>query len=96
MDLEYAFNLGEAGLWFAFSAVMLIKAWRLQNKLREIFASLCAAFFFFGISDLIEAHTGAWWTPLWLLLWKTVCLAWLLFDFFRYRKATKISPAKAV
>lgn len=96
MDLEYTFNLSEAGLWFAFSAVMLGKAWWLKNKLGEIFTSLCAAFFFFGISDLIEAHTGAWWTPLWLLVWKAACLAWLLFEFFRYRKTTKTNPAKAV
>jgi hypothetical protein len=32
----------------------------------------------FGVSDLIERHTGAWWRPWWLLLWKAVCVIGLL------------------
>jgi hypothetical protein len=32
----------------------------------------------FGASDLVEADTGAWWTPWWLLLWKAGCIAMLV------------------
>jgi hypothetical protein len=35
----------------------------------------------FGISDLIESETGAWWEPWWLFVMKSLCvlgflLAW--------------------
>lgn len=33
------------------------------------------AFLAFGISDLVEEGTGAWWRPLWLLLLKSGCIA---------------------
>ena len=32
------------------------------------------AFFGFGISDLIEAQTGAWWEPIWLFFFKAACV----------------------
>lgn len=28
----------------------------------------------FGVSDIIELQTGAWWRPWWLLLLKAACL----------------------
>jgi hypothetical protein len=35
----------------------------------------------FGVSDLVEAQTGAWWEPWWLFVMKAACvlvfvLAW--------------------
>jgi hypothetical protein len=47
-------------------------------------------FLAFGGSDLVEAHTGAWWRPWWLLVWKGLCLAifaWLLVRHLRRRRA---------
>ncbi|MBE7458640.1 MAG: hypothetical protein KJ057_17160 [Phycisphaerae bacterium] len=35
-------------------------------------------FLAFGASDVVEADTGAWWRPWWLLAWKAACLAVLL------------------
>lgn len=32
----------------------------------------------FGVSDLVERQTGAWWRPWWLLVWKAVCLVSLM------------------
>ena len=32
----------------------------------------------FGVSDLVETRTGAWWRPWWLLAWKAACLAVVL------------------
>lgn len=48
-----------------------------------------AAFALFGVSDILEAHTGAWWRPWWLLMMKGTCLAvfaWLMIFFIRQRK----------
>jgi hypothetical protein len=52
-------------------------------------AFLVLAFVLFGISDLIEIRTGAWWRPTWLLVWKGICLiaiAWMLFDIWRRKR----------
>ena len=76
------FNVGEAGLWFVIALVLL---WRLRPPLRlastrwRWLLPLCFALF--GVSDLIESETGAWWRPGWLLLMKSGCvlgflLAW--------------------
>jgi len=35
-------------------------------------------FVLFGISDLAETQTGAWWQPWWLLVWKAACIALIL------------------
>jgi hypothetical protein len=35
-------------------------------------------FAFFGLSDLVEVTTGAWWRPWWLLAWKAACLLGLI------------------
>jgi hypothetical protein len=43
-------------------------------------------FVLFGSSDVVEAQTGAWWRPLWLLAWKGVCLGSLGWCYWRYRQ----------
>jgi hypothetical protein len=30
----------------------------------------------FGVSDIVETTTGAWWRPWWLFAWKTICVVW--------------------
>lgn len=83
-DLEKNGNLIEAGVWFAVALVLVAKAWRVDGRLRRIFSTLAGAFFVFGISDLIEAQTGAWWRPLWLLAMKVACVAVFFFGFREY------------
>ena len=83
-NTEFArlFNLGEAALWFIIAIVVLV---RLKPPLR--LATTCwrwllpLCFVVFGISDLIESETGAWWEPWWLFVMKSLCalgflLAW--------------------
>jgi hypothetical protein len=41
-------------------------------------ATAAFGFVLFGISDLIEIGTGAWWRPGWLLLAKIACLSLLV------------------
>lgn len=67
------FNILEAALWFAISAVLFCK-WRRLSRPKRFGLDLPIAFFCFGISDLIEAKTLAWWEPWWLLVLKTLCV----------------------
>ena len=41
-------------------------------------------FAIFGCSDMVEATTGAWWRPWWLLVWKGLCILALLILTIRY------------
>lgn len=43
------------------------------------------SFLFFGISDIIEIYTGAWWRPLGLLFLNISCVIGLLLSFYAYR-----------
>lgn len=88
-DLEYDFNLAECALWLCCGAVMLAKTVRANGKIRAIFVEISAAFALFAASDFIEAHTGAWWTPWWLLAWKVANALWLASGFLRYYKLPK-------
>ncbi|MBX3747043.1 MAG: hypothetical protein KF833_17180 [Verrucomicrobiae bacterium] len=74
-DLTVTGNQIEAVLWFAFSAGFVIRAICTTGDHRRLAVILALAFLVFGISDLIEAQTGAWWRPLWLLLLKSACIA---------------------
>ena len=40
----------------------------------------------FGISDYIEARTGAWWDPVWLLIMNVACIAGFVFAGWKYRQ----------
>lgn len=83
-DIEKYGNLFEAGLWFVVSLILFAKLTRATGRLRRVFAILAVAFFVFGISDLIESQTGAWWRPVWLLLLKVGCVAVFGFGFRAY------------
>lgn len=50
---------------------------------------LSLSFFAFGVSDLVEVTTGAWWRPPWLLALKGACLAGIIISMWlilRHRK----------
>ena len=83
-DLEKNGNLIEAGVWLVVALILVAKAWRAEGRLRRIFSVLAGAFFVFSISDLIEAQTGAWWRPWWLLAMKVACVAVFFFGFREY------------
>jgi hypothetical protein len=54
-------NYFECCLWFAIGIGFAIGALRRAARLNCLLAS--AAFLLFGVSDYVEAHTGAWWRP---------------------------------
>lgn len=85
VTLDVAFNRAEAVVWFIFAVLCLAKALRPPDRGRRVLFVLVIAFVAFGISDLIETNTGAWWRPWWLLVLKGVSLATIVLGFLSYR-----------
>ena len=79
-------NLVEAVFWTAIGVVFGIFAIRKINAARQRFAVAGVTLFLFGLSDIVESETGAWWRPWWLLLWKGVCIIILAALFILYRR----------
>jgi hypothetical protein len=67
------FNGCEAALWWVLAIVV---AWRFRRaEPRRVARFAVAWLVLFGISDVIEMSTGAWWRPWPLLALKATCLA---------------------
>lgn len=92
MDLERDGNLIEAGVWIVLSVVLFVHAVRSEKRLRPTLFVLVFMLAIFGVSDLVEARTGAWWKPWWLFVWKAVCVITLLSGFLRYYQIQKSKP----
>jgi hypothetical protein len=80
MDITYHGNLVEAALWFVIAVVLARRAVK-GGDAGKIYAKLAPAFLVFSVSDVIEAHTGAWWRPPWLLVMKLGCIAVFVWGF---------------
>ena len=83
------FNYLESVLWFVFALIMAVNAWRFgrTHRLFAVAVVTAVAFLLFGISDVIEAQTGAWWHPIGLLLLKVGCVLTLVGCYVWYRIA---------
>lgn len=90
MGLVAAFNLFEACLWFALAAVCAVKSRRAEPPNARLLRVLAAALVVFGISDLIEYRTGAWWKPWWLFVVKTACVVVMAGCWYRYRRPERV------
>ena len=90
MDLERDGNLVEAGVWFLLAIILLIQALRSERRLRRTLLVLVITLVVFGVSDLVESRTGAWWKPWWLFVWKAGCVSMLCLGFVRYYRLTKL------
>jgi len=72
------FNAGEAALWLVVAVACAVNSRRAVGARRPLALIAAIAFALFAGSDLVEISTGAWWSPWWLLAWKTACVAMLL------------------
>ena len=66
-------NQIEAALWTLIAVGMAVATLRRSSTRREC-AIGAVAFALFGVSDLVETTTGAWWRPWWLFAWKGACV----------------------
>jgi len=89
VDIPAIFNLCEAALWVTISAVLLFQFFQAKAGARPFSWLLPFAFLLFGISDLIEVQTGAWWRPWWLFVLKALCVLVFLREFLNYRRRTR-------
>jgi hypothetical protein len=96
MDIERDGNLIEAGVWFLLALALFFHTIRSEARLRSTLFVLVTTLALFGVSDLVEARTGAWWKPWWLFAWKAACVAVLFFGFLHYRRLAKRRMQKAV
>ncbi|WP_437184916.1 hypothetical protein SH668x_002004 [Planctomicrobium sp. SH668] len=75
-DVVFVFNACEAIFWFILAAII---ASCLRPVLQvPVRALLVLCLVLFGVSDLVEMTTVAWWRPLWLLFLKAACLCGLI------------------
>jgi hypothetical protein len=79
--LETVFNACEAGLWLTCAAVVVVRYRRAAVGTRRVARVMALFFILFGVSDLIEIETGAWWRPPALLIFKGACLVGLTWCF---------------
>ena len=74
MDPVAAFNVVEAALWIILAALAALLGHRVRGLTPRLRFSLALSLFAFGVSDLVEVRTGAWWRPPGLLIYKGLCL----------------------
>lgn len=85
-EFHAIFNYVEAGFWAVIGLGFLIA--HLQKKPHTLLPALL--FVAFGVTDVIEVRTGAWWRPWWLAVAKCACPAALgLCLFAHYRRTAK-------
>ena len=66
-------NAIEAVLWLLIAAILLVAGFRSPASRYRCWL-IAAVLIAFGISDVVEIRTGAWWRPWWLLAWKGSCI----------------------
>ena len=91
---ETLFNLAEAVLWSLIALAVGASAFRHAGKKRRILSIAALAFAVFGVSDWIEAETGSWWEPWWLLTLKVACVAVLLLSFRAWQRLIRTRDVK--
>lgn len=89
-DLTVIGNQVEAVLWFLFALGFAWKGCQARHPdRRRLSWILVAAFALFGVSDIIESTTGAWWRPWWLFVLKAGCVALFIYGFWAFRMIHK-------
>lgn len=75
MKLDPAFvylNYAEACVWVGMGVFVVYQS--IRSPRRKLGFILAVTLFAFGGSDVVEAHTGAWYDPWWLFVWKALCV----------------------
>ena|SRR5579872_860226 len=89
------FNGCEAILWVVLAAVVGVRFRTAAPKARRVSRALAALLVAFGVSDVIEIYTGAWWRPPAQMIFKGLCLVGLAVSTARLwllQRADRASP----
>jgi heme A synthase len=85
-------NSIEAVFWVVVGVIVFCRSRRESPAVRTV---ACAAFVLFGVSDVIEIFTAAWYKPVGLLVFKAVCLTTLVACYVWYRRVRSPSTAES-
>lgn len=78
-------NYIEAGLWAVIAVLILAFARKQRGRVWRRGAVGALVLLLFGLSDVVEAQTGAWWRPWWLAVWKGCCLLLMITLLLQHR-----------
>ncbi|MGB7440769.1 MAG: hypothetical protein WA919_06845 [Coleofasciculaceae cyanobacterium] len=67
-------NYLEAVIWIIFAVGFAVAGFSQPGLIRRQRVLAAVTFLLFGLSDIVEVQTGAWWHPWWLFLWKSSCV----------------------
>ncbi len=85
-------NAIEAAFWIligvAFAVFAMMKG---SAASRGRMFSIAGVFVLFGLSDVVEIQTGAWWNPWWLFVWKAACVLFFAWQYRLYRRNRAIA-----
>ena len=84
MNLPEIYNWVEIFLWCVIGIVFTARSFKSKFRSQALTAGI--TFIIFGITDIIEIQTGAWWDPWWLFAIKAICVISLFITFMVYRK----------
>ena len=73
-DTFRTINYIEAGVWAVMGVGFAGRALLRRGRGRGACAGAAVVLLAFGLSDIVETRTGAWWHPWWLLVWKGACV----------------------
>ena len=87
------FNYVEAGAWVTIAVLLFIASLRVERKRGRIGIIAAVSFLAFGVSDVVEAQTGAFWRPISLLALKALCVLSLALCGLAYLRLKRRSPS---
>lgn len=90
-------NYLEAILWLVIAAGFAVAALLGKSGIPGRLCIAAISFAAFGVSDVVEVQTGAWWRPWWLFAWKAACVACFLvlyIDYVRRRAKSRRQPVE--
>ena len=95
MDGLAIFNSLEACFWISVAAIVFNKSFR-DSRFARLGTITSGWFALFGISDIFEVFTGAWWRPWPLLALKATCVTALVICGTLYRRRSQLSRVDQV
>lgn len=78
------FNVCEGFLWLGLALALAVRSRTATPPTKRLGFVAAAAFAAFAGTDFVEARTGAWYDPPWLLAYNIACIAVLAICFLRY------------